>query len=247
MKRAFVFARRNIKETLRSPVSWGFGLILPIAIFVIMQIIVKSIGAAASQVPMFMAERFTGGVAIFGGSFLTMLTAMNISGDRAKSFLSRLVASPMTSADFIIGYMLGILPFAVVQNVVVFATAMCFGLVTVNIIPALLFAMLFSLLFIATGVLLGSALPDKSTPPVCSAVVQVAALLSGMWFGLDMIGGGFAVFCRVLPFAHCYDAIRYTLVGEWEKLWLPIVVVIAYTIVLFVLAVVMFGRSKKRA
>ena len=77
--------------------------------------------------------------------------------------------------------------------------------------------------------------------------VQVAALLSGMWFDLDMIGGGFAVFCRVLPFAHCYDAIRYTLVGEWEKLWLPIVVVIAYTIVLFVLAVVMFGRSKKRA
>ena len=42
MKRAFVFARRNIKETLRSPVSWEFGLALPIAIFVIMQIIVKS-------------------------------------------------------------------------------------------------------------------------------------------------------------------------------------------------------------
>lgn len=246
MKRAIVFARRNIKETLRSPVSWGFGLALPVAIFSIMQIIVKSIGDAAAQVPMFGVERFTGGVAIFAGSFLSMLTAMTISSDRAKSFLSRLIASPMTSAEFIVGYVLGILPFAAVQNLVVFATAMCFGLITVRIVPALLFAMLFSLLFVAIGVTLGSALPEKSAPPLCSAVVQVAALLSGMWFDLDAIGGGFEVFCKVLPFAHCYDAIRYTLGGEWDKLWLPIVVVAAYAVALCVTAVLVFKSSSKR-
>ncbi len=247
LRGAGVFAVRNIKELLRSPVSWGFGLILPVGLFVIMQIIMKSIGDAAAVVPMFDVSRFTGGVVIFGASFLSMFCALLISSDRQSSFLARLFASPVKPSGYFAGYVISILPLAVLQVLVTFVTALCFGLEpTVNILPAMLFSVLFSVLFIAIGILFGVALSPKSAPPVCSAVVQVAALLSGMWFDLDMIGGGFSVFCHVLPFAHCYDAVRYTLCGAWQNVWLPVVVVAAYMIVLSVAAIAVFRRGMKR-
>lgn len=247
MNRTVIFARRNISELLRSPVSWAFGLLLPLGIFVIMQIIVKSIGDGAAVVPMFGVDRFTGGVVIFGTSFLSLFCALLISTDRKQSFLVRLFASPMTPKDFIFGYVLGTLPLAVASSVITFIAALCFGITpTWNILVAVVFAVIIGLLFVSIGVIFGSVLSDKNAPPLCSVVVQVAALLSGMWFDLDMIGGGFDVFCHVLPFAHCYDLIRYTLAGDYGSVWLPAIVVIAYTAVLLVGATFAFrARAKK--
>ena len=247
MSRALIFAKRNITEILRSPVSWIFGLLLPLGIFVIMQVIVKSIGGAAATVPMFGVDRFTGGVVIFGASFLSLFCALLISADRKQSFLSRLFASPMTATEFILGYVLGVMPLAVASGVITFVAAMCFGItLSANILAAMLFAVVIGLLFVASGVIMGSLLNDKNAPPLCSVVVQLTALLSGMWFDLDMIGGGFNVFCHVLPFAHCYDMIRYTLAGDYAHVWLPALVVIVYTAVLIVGAVVAFRYRAKR-
>ncbi|MDE7464088.1 MAG: ABC transporter permease, partial [Clostridiales bacterium] len=216
--------------------------------FIIMQIIIKSIGsAAAAQVPMFGVSRFTGGVVIFGASFLSLFSALLISGDRKESFLARLFASPMKSSHYIIGYVLGVLPIALAQVVITFITALCFGLKpTVDILAALPFAVMISLLFVAIGVIFGSTLSAKNAPPLCSVVVQIAALLSGMWFDLDAIGGGFSIFCHVLPFAHAVELIRYTLAGDYGNVWLPFIIVAAYTAALSVVAVLVFRYKSKR-
>ena len=144
------FAERNIKELLRSPVGWAFGLALPVGLFVIMQIIIKSIGSdAADSVPMFGVARFTGGAIVFGASFLGIFAPMLISGDRQSSFLSRLFVSPMSSSSFIIGYALGVMPIAAAQIVVTFCVALCFGLPpTPYILLAALFAAVILLLFV---------------------------------------------------------------------------------------------------
>lgn len=247
MKRALIFAERNVKEILRSPASWMFGLALPIGLFAVMQIIIKSIGEeAAAAVPMFGVARFTGGALLFGASFLSVFCAILISSDRSKSFLVRLYVSPMRAHEYIIGYMLSVVPVAAVQNAVTFVAALCFGLTpTWNILPAVAFSLLSSVLFISVGVIAGSVLGEKNAGPLCSMFVQVAALLSGMWFDLDMIGGGFSVFCHVLPFAHIYDITRYTLAGNYGELWLPMLVVAAYIVGFTVLAVALFRRSSK--
>lgn len=247
--RTLVFAKRNILELLRSPISWGFGIALPIVIFVIMQVIIKSIGEeAAAAVPMFGVDRFTGGVVIFSGSFLSLFAAMLISGDRSQSFLTRLLASPMSSGDYVIGYMLGVLPIAGVQVVVTFAAALIFGLTpTPYIIVAMLFSMLLSLLFMSIGMIIGSLLSYKNAPPLCSGIVQVAALLSGMWFDLDAIGGGFSLFCHILPFAHGYDLIRYSLSGDFLSVWIPVIAVVAYTVAFIVAAIACFKYKGKKA
>lgn len=247
MSKAVIFARRNLKEILRSPVGWIFGLLMPVGIFVIMQVIVKSIGDAAAQVPMFGVDRFTGGAVIFGASFLCLFTAMQISGDRKTSFSERLSSSPMKPGDFIIGYMLGVMPLAIAQSVVTVCTALCFGLApTPHILVMLVFSVVVSVMFAAVGVIAGSVFSDKNAPPICSVAVQIAALLCGMWFDLDAIGGGFNVFCHVLPFAHAYDMIRYALAGNYAEVWLPTLVVLIYTVALVGAAVLVYMKRAQR-
>lgn len=246
LRGVLAFTERNILEHLRSPVSWVFGLALPIAIFVIMQAIISGIGEAAAQVPMFAVSRFTGGVMLFGGSFLGLFCAMSISGDRARGFMRRLFVSTMRPAGYILGYTLAVMPIAFLQVVVTMITALCFGLpFSARVLAAAGFALIFSLLFISIGVLLGSILGEKSAPPVCSIVVQIAVLLSGMYFDLDAVGAGFGGFCRALPFACGNDVIRYTLSGEWGKVGIPFLIAVAYTVVFALCAIFAFKRRLK--
>lgn len=244
MSRTLIFAKRNLKEIMLSPVTIGFGIMMPLAILVIMQIIVKAIGANADLTPMFKIDKFICGSLIFAASFLSMIMSMIISQDRGQSFLARLYSSPMKAREYIFGYALSIVPLAAVQILALFLAALCFGLVpSWNILLASLFSVLIALFFIAIGVLLGSFMSEKSAPPVCSAVVQMAALLSGMWFDLKMIGGGFEIFCKILPFANCYDLIDLTLSGDFGEIWRPLVVVLAYLVVFSVLAIFAFKKK----
>lgn len=247
MNNALLFTKRNIVETLRSPASWGFGAVMPLGILIIMQVIVKSIGRdAATNVPMFAVDAFTGGTVVFGASFISMLCVLLISRDISDSFLTRLFVSPMRSSDFIIGYALSMMPLLLLQIVLVFFTAMAFGLtLSVNILAAILLAFLSSIMFIALGILFGCLLPAKAAPPVCSVVVQMAALLSGMWIPLETIGGGLSIFCHILPFANAYDVIKYTILGEYSKVWIPLIIVLAYTVAFGVLAVLAFKRRMR--
>lgn len=247
MNNALLFTKRNIVETLRSPASWGFGAVMPLGILIIMQVIVKSIGRdAATNVPMFAVDAFTGGTVVFGASFISMLCVLLISRDISDSFLTRLFVSPMRSSDFIVGYALSMMPLLLLQIVLVFLTAMAFGLtLSVNILAAILLAFLSSIMFIALGILFGCLLPAKAAPPVCSVVVQMAALLSGMWIPLETIGGGLSTFCHILPFANAYDVIKYTIIGEYGKVWIPLIIVLAYTVAFGALAVLAFKRRMR--
>lgn len=247
MNKTLLFTKRNIVETLRSPASWGFGAVMPLGILIIMQVIMKSIGAdAAANVPMFNVDAFTGGTVVFGASFISMLCVLLMSRDISDSFLTRLFVSPMRSSDFIIGYALSMMPLLLLQIILIFLTAMAFGLtLSVNILAAILLAFLSSIMFIALGILFGCLLSAKAAPPVCSVVVQMAALLSGMWIPLDTIGGGLNTFCHVLPFANAYDVIKYAIVGEYGKVWIPLLIVIAYTVAFGLLAVLAFKRRMR--
>lgn len=246
MNKALLFTKRNIVETLRSPASWGFGAVMPLGILIIMQVIIKSIGAdAATNVPMFNVDAFTGGTVVFGASFISMLCVLLMSRDISDSFLTRLFVSPMRSSDFIVGYALSMMPLLLLQIILIFLTAMAFGLtLSVNILAAILLAFLSSIMFIALGILFGCLLSAKA-PPVCSVVVQMAALLSGMWIPLETIGGGLNTFCHILPFANAYDVIKYAIVGEYGKVWIPLLIVIAYTVAFGLLAVLAFKRRMR--
>ena len=61
-------------------------------------------------VPLFEISHLAPGIAVFGLAFMTLFSATLISRDREDALLQRLYATPLRASDFILGYMLSLLP-----------------------------------------------------------------------------------------------------------------------------------------
>ena len=238
--RYLVFASRNSKEMIRDPLNLSFGIGFPLILLLLLSAIQSNI-----PVNLFEIDRLVPGIAVFGLSFLALFSAILISKDRTTSFLMRLFASPLKAADYILGYTLPLIPMALAQSGICYIAAFLLGLkVSVHVLTAILVLLPAALLFIAIGLLCGSIFNDKQVGGICGALLtNVSAWLSGTWFDLSLVGGGFKAAAYVLPFAHAVDAGRAALSGHYERIMPHLVWVIGYAAVLFVIAVLMFRKK----
>ena len=213
--RMLAFAKRNTKELLRDPLTLFFGLGFPLVLLVLMNVIQRNV-----PVEIFRLETLAPGIALFGLTFLALFSGLLLARDRSTAFLSRLAASPMTAADFLLGYLLPLLPMAVGQSVICLAAAVALGLPLSWNLPAVVLSLIPSaLLFIALGLLCGTLFNDKQVGGMCGALLtNVTAWLAGLWFDLSLLGGGFRTFAYLLPFAHGADGARAALAGDWAAL-----------------------------
>ena len=237
------FADRNAKEILRDPLNLAFGLGFPLVLILLLSAIQANVPVALFEI-----QYLTPGVTVFGLSFISLFSATVISKDRGSSFLQRLYTTPLTPADFILGYTLPILPIALAQCGVCYIAAAFLGLqVTVNILYATLLILPVSLLFIAIGLLCGSILNDKQVGGICGALLtNASAWLSGIWFDLDLIGGSFQKIAYVLPFVHAVEMERAALVGDFPGIFPHIWWVLGYTVITLALAVLLFLRQMRQ-
>ena len=115
----------------------------------------------------------------------------------------------MKASDFLAAYCLPLLPLGLVQGMLCFLASFFLGLKPSRGILYCLLAMIPAvLLFIALGLLMGTVLRYRQVGPIASILVQIAALSSGMWFDLELIGGAFQTVCRSLPFARVLELMQ---------------------------------------
>ena len=108
--RMMTFAKRCPKEILRDPINLGFGLGFPLVLLVLLSAMQANI-----PVSLFEIDTLTPGITVFGLSFMTLFSATLIAKDRESALLQRLYTTPLTGFDFIMGYMLPLLPIAIGQ------------------------------------------------------------------------------------------------------------------------------------
>ena len=232
------FAKRNFKEIVRDPLSLIFAIILPLfLLFIFQQINIPS--------ESYNIENFTPGIVIFGFSFITLFTATLVAKDRSTSLLIRLGISPMKSVDYILGYMLSIIPMILIQNILFFALALILKLpFTPYILLAILISVFISIIFISLGLIIGSLVSEKASSGISSIVVQLVAFTSGMYFPLELLGNGFATVCKVLPFESCVTILKafvnanFTLIEPRN-----IIVLLVYTILILVASILIFKKK----
>ena len=242
--RMFLFAKRNIKEILRDPINLFFSLGFPLILLVLLSILNSAIPPEAKNT-MFQIQNLAPGLAMFGSVFMALFAGMLLSKDRTSSFLMRLFTSPMTAADFILGYTLPMLVMTIVQAAITLLAAGAFGLdIHINILFAISMTAVTSLFFVGTGLLFGSLLNEKAVGGVCGALLtNIAGWLSGVFIPIDLIGGAFKTITHMLPFYHSTEAIRISLGGNFSRMLPHLIVVIGYTIVIFTLAIITFNRK----
>lgn len=237
--RVGAFAKRNSKELLRDPLTLFFGLGFPLVLLLLMTVIQRNV-----PVHIFELETLAPGIALFGLTFLALFSGLLLARDRSTAFLARLAASPMTAADFLLGYLLPLLPMAVGQSVICLAAAVALGLpLSWNLLAVVASLIPSALLFIALGLLCGTLFNDKQVGGMCGALLtNVTAWLAGIWFDLSLMGGGFKTFAYLLPFAHGADGAKAALAGDWAVLPGHLLMVSVWAAAVLALAVALFRR-----
>ena len=241
--RMLTFARRNTKEILRDPLNLAFGLGFPLVLLLLLSAIQANIPVALFEI-----QHLTPGIAVFGLSFMTLFSATMIAKDRGSAFLQRLYTTPLTSGDFIVGYLLPMLPISLAQCLVCYLAAMLLGLeITICVFYALLLHIPVCLLYVSLGLLCGSVLSDKQVGGICGALLtNLSAWLSGIWFDLELVGGFFKKIAYALPFVHAVDMERAVLSGHFSDIFPHLVWVLGYAMLTMSAAVLFFLRQMKR-
>ncbi len=242
--RVRAFAKRNMKELFRDPLTLFFGLGFPLVLLLLMTVIQRNV-----PVHIFELETLAPGIALFGLTFMALFSGLLLARDRASAFLTRLAASPMTAADFLLGYLLPMLPMAAGQSVICLAAAVALGLpMSWNLLGVVASLVPSALLFISLGLLCGTLFNDKQVGGMCGAVLTNAtAWLAGIWFDLSLVGGPFKTVAYLLPFVHGADGAKAALAGDWTALPGHLAVVTVWAAAVLVLAVLLFrGRVVER-
>ncbi len=242
--RVMTFARRCAKEILRDPINLGFGLGFPLVLLVLLSAMQANI-----PVSLFEIDTLTPGITVFGLSFMTLFSATLIARDRESALLQRLYTTPLTGLDFIIGYMLPLLPIALGQTVICYLFAIPLGLtVSVNIIYAIIAIIPMAVFNIALGLLCGSVLGVKQVGGICGALLtNLSAWLSGVWFDLKLVGGFFEKLANALPFVHAAEMEKALFAGNFELAATHILPILLYSMLITAAAVFCFlGQMKKQ-
>ncbi len=243
MRRMLTFANRALKEMLRDPLTIFFGLGFPLVVLLLLSIIQANI-----PVQMFEIQHLTPGITVFGLSFMTLFSAQLVAHDRGSSFITRLYTTPLKAHEYILGYMLPILPLCLAQSAICYVVAFILGLqFNMNIIWAILMNLVPSLFYVALGLLCGSTMTEKQVGGICGALLtNLSAWLSGIWFDVNMLGKAIKTFANALPFVHAVELERAMVLGDMSAAMPHLLWVALYAVVFLVLAIVLFLRQMRR-
>ena len=241
--RMITFAKRCTKEILRDPINLGFGLGFPLVLLLLLSALQANI-----PVSLFEIDTLTPGITVFGLSFMTLFSATLVAKDRESALLQRLYTTPLTGFDFIIGYMLPLLPIALGQTVICYLFAIPLGLtLSVNIIYAVIGMIPMAIFNIALGLLCGSIFSVKQVGGICGALLtNLSAWLSGVWFDLKLVGGIFEKIANALPFVHAVEMEKALFSGDFGLAVTHILPIILYSVAITVIAVFCFLRQMKK-
>ena len=241
--RTMTFAKRCAREMLRDPLNLAFGLGFPLVLLLLLSALQANI-----PVSLFEIDTLTPGITVFGLSFMTLFSATLIAKDRESALLQRLYTTPLTGVDFILGYMLPMLPIALGQVILCYLFAIPLGLtVSVRILYAVIGILPMAVFNIALGLLCGSLLGVKQVGGICGALLtNLSAWLSGVWFDLTLVGGVFEKLAHALPFFHAAELEKALFRENFQAAATHLLPVLLYAVCATAAAVVCFLGQMKR-
>lgn len=241
--RMITFSKRCAKEILRDPINLFFGLGFPIVLLLLLSAIQKNV-----PVGLFEINSLTPGIIVFGLSFMTLFSATLVAKDRESALLQRLYSSPLRAIDFIMGYMLPLLPIAIAQAVICCIFALALGLtLNINIVYAIIGMLPIAIFYISLGLLCGSILGVKQVGGICGALLtNLSAWLSGVWFDIELVGTAFKKIAYALPFVHAVEMERALFKGSLADAFSHSWLVLIYAALTTVFAVIGFLYQMKK-
>lgn len=187
----------------------------------------------------FVAPVFLGFLALF---FVFLLTCVSFLRERAQATMERLLATPASRAEIVLGYMGGLGLFALLQVTVI----LCFTIWVLKIhylgSLALLFLVIALLAVVAVSLgILASAFARNEFQVVqfIPLVIFPQVLLGGTIWAVEEMPSYLQPFAHVLPLTYANRALRDVMLKGWSlgDIWPNLLILAAFAVVLTLLGV----------
>ena len=142
------------------------------------------------------------------------------------------------------------IPIVLTQSVLFFITGGIFDntLFKIEMIYSILMSFITSLFYLSLGILFGCLCNEKAIGGISSITISAQSLLSGMWFPIEGLDRTLIAIMNALPFKNATMLMQNTLNGIndiYQDLLIPLCIVLAYTIVTFILSIIVFKKKMK--
>lgn len=241
-KRIAALTLRHVKEIVRDPISLAFLFGLPILMEVLFYFLFSS---KTDQFKMaYLAPAMVG----FANAFLSLFLGILMTVDKSTAFMTRLYTTQTKPAEYVLSYILSVVPFGLAQTVLMLLIGGCIDVDfwSVGMVYALLSGLLTMAFFIAAGLFLGIVCNEKSVGGIASIFISGQSILSGMWFPVEGMSQGFSIFLKVLPFRNVSLLLQNVFYPPtFESVGVPVLVLFAYVVGIVLLSMVLFRKKMK--
>jgi len=225
---ALTIAGRIVKQIVRDRRTFALITIVPI---VVMTIIWLSF-PADKQMLSYLAPALLAMLALFFGFLLTGISFLR---ERSQGTLERLMVSPVSRLDIVLGYLLGFFIFALLQSLII----VLFTIYALDIIYRgdLWQIFVFQVIVLVGAINLGifiSAFARNEFQMVqfIPLVILPQTFLCGLLWPVEQMNGYLQWVAKFLPLTYAVDGLREIMV--WGKglgeVWVDLVVLIAFAV-----------------
>jgi ABC-2 type transport system permease protein len=186
----------------------------------------------------YFAPTFIGFFAFF---FVFLLTSVSFLRERIQGSIERLMVSPLSRAEIVLGYMLGFAVFAALQSIVL--VLYCVYAIHIHYTGHILLVFFFTLLLTIGSVNMGIFLStfartELQVVQFIPIVITPQGLLSGIIWPLSSLPGPLRILADLMPLTYANEALRGVMIrgDQLGALWLQTGVLVGFAALMVILA-----------
>jgi len=204
-------------------------------------------GGSEEDVLDYIAPALLATLALF---FSFLLTGISFLRERSQGTMERLMASPVSRLDMVVGYLLGFFIFALTQTLIV--VLFTIYVLDVNYSGDLWQIFIFQIVVIVVAVNLGIftstfARNEFQMVQFIPLIIVPQVFLCGVIWPVEQMPSVIKGIAEALPFLHAMDATRsvITLGAGLETINNDLLYLVGWTVAIFTIGIILFRRSMR--
>jgi ABC-2 type transport system permease protein len=187
-------------------------------------------------------------IALLGMFFVFLLTCVSFLRERSQGTMERLLATPATRLEIVLGYMLGLGLFALIQVALMLSfTIWVLKIHYLGSLALLFFVVaILAVVGVSMGILASSfARSEFQVVQFIPLFIIPQALLSGTFWAVEEMPGYLQPFAYAMPLTYANQTLRDVMLKGWgvAEIWPNLAILLGFTVVTIVLAAVTMRRE----
>jgi ABC-2 type transport system permease protein len=180
--------------------------------------------------------------------FVFIFTGVTFLRERSFGTFERLLVSPLTRSEMIVGYMIGFSVFAIIQSAIILTFAIFVLNVKIagDIYAVVLLQLLLTVVSVNLGILCSSfARNELQAVQFIPLLILPQVFLDGMFWPIATLPDYLQVFSYVMPLTYANDALQNIMIrgAGLGSVWVDVVVLVLFAVVMIGLSTLSLNKQ----